>query len=128
MLPFQNMGQPVKLSEDLVLEARVSGSLLDRSIAGQVEFWARLGRALEPLLLGDQVLALSKAGQARPLSALLATVDGPQGRQRVTDYLTAGPYPHFEPHPTRRGIIVRIEADGTRREGRFVKRRFEPVP
>jgi hypothetical protein len=36
------MSQPVKLSDDLVLDARLVGELLERSIAGQIEFWAQL--------------------------------------------------------------------------------------
>ena len=38
------MSQPVKLSDALVLDARLAGEAVERSIAGQVEFWARLGR------------------------------------------------------------------------------------
>ena len=51
------MSQPVKLSDDLVLDARLAGELLERSIAGQIEFWAQLGRAMEPLLMGATVMA-----------------------------------------------------------------------
>ena len=40
----QAMSQPVKLSDSLVLDARLAGEAVERSIAGQVEFWARLGR------------------------------------------------------------------------------------
>ena len=40
------MSQPVKLSESLVLDARLAGDAVERSIAGQVEFWARLGLSL----------------------------------------------------------------------------------
>ena len=39
------------------------GEVVERSIAGQIELWAKLGRALEPLLRGDQVLALARAGE-----------------------------------------------------------------
>ena len=38
------MSQPVKLSDGLVLDARLTGEVFQRSIAGQIEFWARLGR------------------------------------------------------------------------------------
>jgi hypothetical protein len=38
------MSQPVKLSDALVLDARLAGEVQERSIAGQVEFWAKLGR------------------------------------------------------------------------------------
>ena len=44
------MSQAVKLSDALVLDARVAGEVVERSIAGQVEFWARLGRSVEVLL------------------------------------------------------------------------------
>jgi hypothetical protein len=121
------MGQPVKLSDELVLDARTTAELAERSIAGQIEFWAQLGRAIEPLLLGPQVLALKRAGAARPLSECLAAVDEEEGRRRVAEHLGARPFPHYEPSTERRGLLVRIDADGTRTLGRFVNRRFEAV-
>ena len=48
----------MKLSDELVLDARITAELMQRSIAGQIEFWAQLGRALEPLLEGERALAL----------------------------------------------------------------------
>jgi anti-sigma factor RsiW len=39
----------VKLSDDLILEARAVGAVARRSIAGQVAFWARLGKSIELL-------------------------------------------------------------------------------
>lgn len=121
------MSQPVKLSDGLVLDARLAGETVERSIAGQVEFWARLGRAIEPLLQGTQVLALCRHGAARPLSASLASVDSPEGRQRVADFLQTQPFPHYEPHPDQPGLLVRIESGGERTVGRFVNRQFQPV-
>jgi hypothetical protein len=47
------------MSDALVLDARLMGEVSQRSIAGQIEFWARLGRAVETLLRGDQLLALA---------------------------------------------------------------------
>ena len=121
------MSQPVKLSDGLVLDARLAGDILERSIAGQVEFWARLGRAIEPLLQGTQAMALCRNATVRPLSACLDTVDSPEGRGRVAAYLQARPYPHYEPAADYPGLLVRIEADGTRAVGRFVNRRFQVV-
>ena len=46
------MSQPVKLSDVLVLDARLTGQIGERSITGQIEYWANLGRAIEPLLRG----------------------------------------------------------------------------
>jgi hypothetical protein len=122
------MSQPVKLSDALVLDARLAAETVERSIAGQVEFWARLGRAIEHLLRGDQVMALCRTAAARPLSECLESADTGEGRRRVRDYLGAQPYPHYEPDPDRRGLLVRIDADGRRTVGRFVNRRFRPSP
>lgn len=121
------MSQPVKLSDDLVLAARLTSKLAERSIAGQIEYWAQLGRALEPLLEGAKALALRRAGAARPISELLEGIDSPQGHQRVADHLDRQPFPHYEAAPGRPGHLVRIEADGTRTLGRFVNREFRAV-
>jgi hypothetical protein len=120
------MGQPVKLSESLVLDARLTGEVAERSIAGQIEFWAGLGRAVESLLRVDNALALKKRGEVLPLSACLKSVSTRAGQTRLTAVLAARPYPHFEPAPTP-GLLVKIDKDGTRTTGRFVNREFHPA-
>lgn len=121
------MSQPVKLSDGLVLDARMAGEVVERSIAGQVEFWARLGRGVELLLQGPQVLALCRNGAARPLSSCLESVDSPEGRQRVADFLQSQPFPHYQAHPDQTGLLMRIDSDGRQTVGRFVNRQFQPV-
>ena len=121
------MGQPVKLSDALVLDARVVGEVAERSIAGQIEFWARVGKAVEGVLRGDRVLLLKRRGEAVPLSALLKSVDSKAGRGRVKAQQAARPYPHFEQAPGKRGHLVKIDRDGTRTVGRFVNREFRPA-
>jgi hypothetical protein len=118
------MSQPVKLSDKLVLEARTVGGIAERSIAGQVEFWARLGKSIEPLLRGDRALALKRSGAVRSLVEMVESVDSKEGRQRVRTYLESRPFPHFEACPDEPGMLVKIDEDGTRTRGRFVKRRF----
>ncbi len=120
------MGQPVKLSDQLVADARFTAELSERSIAGQIEFWAQLGRSLEPLLRGDQAWALRRAGSTRSLSEAIADVDSDAGRQRVKHYLQTQSFPHYEPVPEHPNLLRRIEADGTETIGRFVNRVFEP--
>jgi hypothetical protein len=121
------MSQPVKLSDALVLDARMAGEIVERSIAGQVEFWARLGRSVDLLLEGRQAMALCRGGAARPLSECLDTVDSAEGRVRVTAFLRSQPFPHYEPHPDRPGVLVRTGEDGHRTVGRFVNREFRPL-
>jgi len=119
------MSQSVQLSDEIVNAAQQTAELTTRSIAGQIEFWAQLGRAIEPLLDGARVLALRRAGASWPLSACLASVDAEEGRQRVRAYLDSQPFPHYEPVPDTPGLVIRIDADGTRTPGRFVGRDFQ---
>ena len=121
------MSQPVKLSDGLVLDARLAGEVMQRSIAGQVEFWARLGRSVETFLEGRQVFDLRRKGEARPISECLESVDTPEGRQRVAAYLQSGPFPHYEQHPNLPGMLVRIDERGRKTTGRFINRQFQQV-
>jgi hypothetical protein len=121
------MGQPVKISDELLTDARAIAEKSQRSIAGQVEYWAQLGRALEPVLRGDRALALRESGRQRSLAEAVAAVDTDQGRQRVREYLAKQPFPHFEPVSGETGLYRKIEADGTESIGRFVSQQFQAV-
>jgi uncharacterized ParB-like nuclease family protein len=118
------MSQPVKLSDALVLDARMAGEAQERSIAGQVEFWAKLGRSIELMLDGQRVMALRRSAGTQPLSEALASVDTTAGRKRVADVLANQPYPHYKQYSGQHGLLVRIEEDGTETVGRFVNRVF----
>jgi len=119
------MSQPVKLSDKLVLNARQVGGAVNRSIAGQIEHWAALGKIVEPFLEGHKTLALRQARNGQSLVQIFATIDAPEGKKRVSDYLEAQPYPHFEAS-AKPGILVRIDADGKRTLGRFIRKKFHP--
>jgi len=121
------MSQPVKLSDSLVLEARLTGEVMERSIAGQVEYWAQLGRSVDRLLGGQQALRLRQSGKAESLFDSLVSVDTEAGRARVKAYLESRPFPHFEPFQGQKGLLVRIDEDGTRTVGRFIDRKFTAV-
>src|SRR6266704_697156 len=101
------MSQPVRISDPLLLDARLAGEITQRSMAGQVEFWAKLGRAIEPLLRGDAALALCKAGASKPLSACLDSVDSPEGHLRLVEHLKSQPFPHYEASTDSPGLLVR---------------------
>ena len=59
------------------------------------------------------------------IARCLESVDTDQGRRRVAEHLQSQPFPHYEPAPDAPGMLVRIEADGTRTVGRFVNRQFK---
>jgi len=122
-----HMGQPVKLSDDLILKARLTGKTMQRSIAGQVELWARIGQAIEPLLQSQQSKALLDAVPAKPVSECVKIIGTEEGNERLRRYLKTRPFPHYEPAPGLRRMLIRIDADGKRTVGRFVNRVFKPV-
>jgi hypothetical protein len=121
------MGQPVKLSDALIMEARLAGESMERSIAGQVEFWATMGRALELVTTRTQLERLRQRA-AMPLSEIVATIDEPAGRARLQAHLDERPYPRFVAHPTLPRTFCREDRDGTRILGRFKQGVFHPVP
>jgi hypothetical protein len=121
------MGQPVKLSEALVEDARLISRLTKRSMAGQIELWAALGRAIEPLIAGVESMALTRTASAVPLSQCLEWATSPAGRERLTAYLGGQPFPHYAPASEHPGFLVRTEADGAQTVGRFVGREFRSI-
>ena len=120
------MGQPVKLSDGLVMEARIAGEAMQRSIAGQVEFWARIGKTVEQVASRTQIERM-QARAAIPLSEIMDTINGPEGRARLKAYLDSRPFPRFSAHPELARVFYREEADGSRVMGRFNGGVFEPI-
>jgi len=118
------MSQPVKLSDALVLEARIAAEAQERSIAGQVEFWAKIGRSVERLFDGRQIETLGKTAEAPTIGELLEVVDTPRGREMFQTFLESEPYPHYRVHPEEKGLLIRTEANGKETVGRFVNRQF----
>lgn len=77
---------PVKLSGELVDEARHSAARFHRSLTGQIEHWAAIGRAVEAQLPGDAVSRLlERLGGTMKISRV---ADGTQ-RQQVMNVLAA---------------------------------------
>src|SRR4051812_22487209 len=101
------MGQPVKLSDELILDARLTGQDSARSIAGQVEFWARIGRAIEPLLTVRQAKNLAQQRPRTPLAECVKIIGTEAGEAQLTHHLESRPYPHYEQAPHDPGLLVR---------------------
>ncbi len=74
--------------------------------------------------LASQIPGLSDAKMAE---LALDAVDSDEGRDRLLRYLKAQPYPHYEPDPTNRDLVVRIEENGSRVSGHFVNENFVAV-
>jgi ParD-like antitoxin of type II bacterial toxin-antitoxin system len=126
------MGMPVKLSDDLVEQAREEAKAADRSITSQIEHWARLGRSVESLLRHEEVVALKQtdrnaevplpAPTSRAILAALRRVASERPSE-LADTLMQGRTVYQD---AGAGRIERIERDGSRSIGRIVNRRFVP--
>ncbi len=128
------MPHAVKLPNLLIQEAKLAAANANRSIAGQIEHWARLGRAIEQDLGSPDLRALTaRAAAANPSSVSLPEQLGealgvalqPAARAEFAAVLS-NRY-RYGTDPAFPGYVVRDDPDGGRTPGRFVKRRFEPL-
>jgi hypothetical protein len=129
------MGMPVKLSDELVDSARAEAANSDRSITGQIEHWAKIGRSVEAVLGHNEIQALKRSPQSPALSTVthraiqvaLERVVSETDRSLLSRRVRAG-RTVYQIDPSGSGLTERIEPNGTRTLGRFANRRFVPVP
>jgi hypothetical protein len=128
------MGMPVKLSDELVESAREEAANTDRSITGQIEHWAKIGRSVETVLKHQEVQALKRSPRSARLTsaarhaieAALAGVVADSDRRSLARGLQMG-RTVYQSDPAGSGLTERIEPDGTRTLGRLMNRRFVPA-
>ncbi len=129
------MPQSVKLSDELIKSAKQDAEAADRSVAGQIEHWAKLGRGIEPFLQGASVTPI-KTGAALTGAAALQARAAVMGAVRrfvdsddqsaIAERLAGLPKPQYESDPTDPERIVQVGEDGRRERGRLINRRFVP--
>jgi hypothetical protein len=128
------MGMPVKLSDELVESAREEAAITDRSITGQIEHWAKIGRSVETVLRHQEVQTLKRSplkarltsGTRDAIKAVLERVVAAGDRRSLARSLKTG-RTVYQSDPAGSGLTERIEPDGSRTLGRFANRRFVPA-
>ena len=129
------MPAPVKVSDRLLGLARREAKDAHRSATAQIEHWATLGRAVEVFLAYSDVLALKRAGQTLPVPLLaqpeevheyLARIAADADRESVRARIRAAGFPLYEA-AAQPGMVVEVQADGSRVLGRMDGRRFVPA-
>ncbi|GAC1466857.1 MAG: hypothetical protein PVSMB1_16040 [Gemmatimonadaceae bacterium] len=128
------MGMPVKLSDELVASARKEAASTDRSITGQIEHWAKIGRSVETVLRHQDVLALKRSPAdatltvpaRRAVQAVLKRLVADKNRGTLASRLKAGRVV-YQSDPAGSGLTERVSPDGTRTVGRLANRRFIPT-
>ena len=127
------MSVAIKVSSNLAEEARTAAADADRSLTGQVEHWARLGKALEPSLSSTVIAALKKSGgdlstledeDTRLLVLQTLEVFRNAPRHDIAAQLNLSSKVRYEPDPENPGQFLRIHPDGTREKGSLKGRTF----
>lgn len=120
------MPTAIKISTELAEEARAAAADADRSLTGQIEHWARIGKSIEPRLSSAAVAALKRSGgelsaledaeeRARVLAILASLQDTP--RDEVAAHLRLREKVFFEPDADHPDGLVKINPDGSRVPG-----------
>lgn len=132
---------PVKLSGELVEEARDSAARFHRSLTGQIEHWASIGRAVEAQLPGDalahlldrlgetmKIVRVADAAQREQVMAVLAGFLGQTaGDATWLGEVSARGVPLYGSEPGKPGEIQRLNPDGSHETVRAVTN-WIPMP
>ena len=121
---------PVKLSDELVESAREEAANSDRSITGQIEHWAKIGRSVETVLRHQEVQTLKRSplnarltsGARHAIQSVLAKVVAESDRRSLARSLQTGRtvYPS---EPAGSGLMERMGPGGSPTLGRVCTRR-----
>lgn len=132
------MARSVKLSDELVREAELNAEIERRSVGGQIEYWAQLGRriasdtrisAAELLALqrhdrqGEALDAINETRRGEILESLQKLVSDVR-RESFMRKLTAREQPRYGIDPANPQRLMRIDADGSRTYGRLINNEF----
>lgn len=122
------MSIPLRVKDTLFQDAEVEGSLMNRSAAKQVEFWAELGKRVAHSVSSADLLALMQGiaeiqvevRTSEPLDPMQVLLSVKQASskadlgQKITQDKT-----YFEASLTKTGLLDKVTPDGVRETGRF---------
>jgi hypothetical protein len=127
----------IKISAELAAATRIAAKAADRSLTGQIEHWAKIGRAAELQLSTGAVQALKQTAHTAPsaaternweqLTAALESVHRGEQFTATRHYLQQQDQPLYEADPSDPEGIVQVQPDGSRRRGSMVNRQFQPL-
>lgn len=127
------MSSPLRVNDGLFHEAEAEGSLMNRSAAKQVEFWAELGRRIAHSVAPADMLALMQGiakvrielPDSKPLNPenVFAAVDKASSTGKSGRQITRGGL-YYEASQNRPGLLDQVMPDGSRLSGRFSNGKF----
>jgi len=121
------MSTPLRLSNELLVEAREAGGRFHRSITQQVEHWAQLGRAIEAALTFSSTGKLKDLSRQPDLHAVLAQPETRAGKRKVLAAIRSQKQPVYSADPDNPKGVIQHHPNGRKVRGRFVDRTFVPA-
>ena len=123
----------IKIGAEFGVEAKKAAAAADRSLAGQMEHWAKLGRAAERILPTTLAGILKQTGanaeespelRRAVLDAVNSFAQTPRGQLR--DQMGLSQMTVYEEDPLSPGRLIQISPDGNRVLGKIIGNRFVP--
>lgn len=123
----------IRLDPDLVHDAEMEALIHKRTTPKQIEYWAEIGKKVSSLLDPSELLAVTQGiaglevkdpvSYALDPDAVFARVEEERASgylaKRVTDAKLS-----YEADPSNPGVLIRINADGSRDAGQFKNGKF----
>ncbi len=127
---------PVRLENDLMTQAKLAGSLSNRSAIEQIEYWASLGRNVSKLLDPETLIRINsglaklrvECTESAPLDAdeVFASVDAQRDSGELSEIVTTSTYT-FRASKTQEGLLEKVDSAGNVTIGRFSNGKFVSI-
>ena len=121
------MSTPLRLSNELLVEAREAGARFHRSITQQVEHWAQIGRVIEAALTYSSAGKLKDLSRQPDLNSVLARAESREGKRKALAAIKARKLPVYSADPDNANGVIQHLANGRKIRGTFVDRKFIPL-
>jgi len=127
----------LRIDENLVIQAQRQAKVQHRSINGQVEYWAKIGRAIDSKISAADAFAVTQGLKeirletSRSISIDPNTVLNELEADRAKGFsdkpITSAPF-YFEASVSNPGFLDKVDTlSGERQTGRFQNGKFEAV-
>ena len=127
---------PIRLQKALMESARVSGSVLHRSAAEQIEYWADIGQKVSRIVDPEILLAV-KAGLARLTvekvestavdpEAVFTSLDTDRESGALASAIAEQSPIRYQASKTNPGLLEHVDPAGNVEVGQFINGEFVP--
>jgi hypothetical protein len=128
---------PVRLQEELMESARVSGSVQHRSAAEQIEYWADIGRKVSKTIDPDTLLAVEAGlvrivveqvqSEAVDTESVFAALDADRKSGKLASAVAEKSPIRYQASKIKPGLLEQVDSEGNSVGGQFINGEFVPA-